>query len=75
MNEILIHKCFIHNNAMQVKEAINIIWQKDSLDDNDIQAVKILTDVFQKLWNPVFENQKMFPLLYGISDDINQENH
>lgn len=60
-NEINIHKCFFESNAIHVKKAMKEILKGDSLNDGDIQAVKILADVYDNLSNPVRENEKLYP--------------
>ena len=46
--------------AEKVKEAIGLITEKDSLSAGDTKAIRILTDVYDILLNPVKENP-VFP--------------
>ena len=53
---ISIHKCFFAEQANKVKLAISEITQKDSLSAVDTKAIRILTDAYDSLTNPVPEN-------------------
>lgn len=51
-NSILIHKYLLLQQATKVKVAMSLMLEKDSLNDTDIQAIKILADVYGVLVNP-----------------------
>ncbi len=50
--EINVHYHFFEIQAIKVKDSIGLITQKDSLNDNDIQAIKTLIEVYKDLSNP-----------------------
>lgn len=52
---ISIHKCFFSYQAGQVKEAMRCLIQKNSLNAEDIQAMKVLIGVYENLINPTPE--------------------
>lgn len=49
--EISVHRYFFEAQAMEVKKAIERMIKKDSLNDDDIQAVKGLVQVYETLTN------------------------
>lgn len=53
---ITIHKCFFIEQASKVKTVISEILQKESLSAGDTKAIRVLTDVYDSLVNPVPEN-------------------
>lgn len=53
---ITIHKCFFIEQASKVKTVISEILQKKSLSAGDTKAIRVLTDVYDSLVNPVPEN-------------------
>ena len=55
-NEIPVNKGIMKSMAEKVKEAIGFITEKDSLSAGDTKAIRILTDVYDILLNPVKEN-------------------
>lgn len=55
--EISIHKCIFAEQSKKVKEAMAYIIQKDSLSTGDTKAIKLLTEVYEVLINPVRENR------------------
>lgn len=59
-NEIPVNKGIMKSMAEKVKEAIGFITEKDSLSAGDTKAIRILTDVYDILLNPVKENP-VFP--------------
>lgn len=59
-NEIPVNKGIMKAMAEKVKEAIGLITEKDSLSAGDTKAIRILTDVYDILLNPVKENP-VFP--------------
>lgn len=44
-----VHRCFFENHAMEVKNVIGLITKRDSLSDDDLQAVRVLTDLYKDL--------------------------
>lgn len=68
-NEIPVNKGIVKTMAKKVKEAIGFITEKDSLSDGDTKAIRVLTDVYDILLNPVKEN----PVFYhrGVATDCN----
>ena len=55
-NEIPVNKGIMKSMAEKVKEAIGFITEKDSLSAGDTKAIRILTDVYDILLNPVKKN-------------------
>jgi len=53
---VAVHECFFMEQAKRVKSAISEILQKDSLSVADTKAIRVLTDVYDSLTNPVLEN-------------------
>lgn len=46
---VSIHRCFFENHAAEVKDVIGLITKRDSLSDDDLQAVRVLTDLYEDL--------------------------
>jgi len=46
---VSVHRCFFENHAMKVKNVIGLITKRDSLSDDDLQAVKVLMDLYKEL--------------------------
>lgn len=63
--EITIHKCILENQASKVLSAISMLTEKDSLNGKDIQAIKILTEVYGSLINPIQEMSKLYQANYN----------
>lgn len=51
--QVSIHRAFFENQADRVKKAISLITDgEDRLTNNQIQAVKILTETYDWFFNP-----------------------
>lgn len=46
---VSVHRCFFENHAMKVKNVIGLITKRDSLSDDDLQAVRVLMDLYSDL--------------------------
>ena len=46
---VSVHRCFFENNAARVKNVIGLMTKRDSLSDDDLQAVRVLTDLYEDL--------------------------
>ncbi len=58
---ITVHECFLTEQAGRVKTVILEISKKDSLSASDTKAIRVLTDVYDSLVNPVPENYAHHP--------------
>ena len=59
-NQIVVHKDLFREQAKKIKESINDITKKDSLSNEDTQAIRILTEVYDVLANPEEENREKY---------------
>ena len=66
-NEIPVNKGIVKTMAEKVKEAIGFITEKDSLSAGDTKDIRVLTDVYDILLNPVKEN----PVFHQEADKSN----
>lgn len=55
-NEVSVNKGVLDATAGMVKSVIKFITEKDSLSVGDTEAIRILTNVYDILFNPVKEN-------------------
>ena len=55
-NEVSVNKGVLDATAGMVKSVIKFITEKDSLSVGDTEAIRILTNVYDILSNPVKEN-------------------
>lgn len=55
-NEISVNRGILEATAKKVKSAIGLIAEKDSLSAGDTKAIRVLTDAYDILVNPVKEN-------------------
>lgn len=46
---VSVHRCFFENHAVEVKNVIGLMTKRDSLSDDDLQAVRILTGLYEEL--------------------------
>lgn len=46
---VSVHRCFFENHAAEVKNVIGLITKRDSLSGDDLQAVRVLTDLYEDL--------------------------
>ena len=58
--EISIHKCILEHQAKKVLSAINMLTEKDSLNNRDIQAIQTLMEVYRSLVNPIQEMSRLY---------------
>lgn len=69
-NCISVHKCIFSEQARKVLEAINSISDSNSLSACDTKAIRLLTEVYDVLANPVQENDE---LLQGVGNSGRSE--
>lgn len=46
---VSVHRCFFENHAVEVKNVIGLMTKRDSLSADDLQAVRILTGLYEEL--------------------------
>lgn len=54
------HYMLFQNNANEIKKAISLICQNESLSVGDTQAIRILTNVYEVLANPTQEMKRHY---------------
>lgn len=63
--DVSVHRCFFIKHEQKTKEALIILLQKESLDDDDIQAIKILTETLEAMVNPRRENELLLSVIHN----------
>lgn len=58
--DITVHSCFFDHQASKVKQAICLLVQNNGLNASDIQAIRVLTDAYEALSNPLEEIQRHY---------------
>lgn len=46
---VSVHRYFFEKHAIEVKNVIGLITKRDSLSDDDLQAIRVLTDLYKDL--------------------------
>ena len=60
-----VHICIFDLNAQRIKRAMVLILNKDSLDNNDIQAIREMLGTLEFLLNPSQENGALYQAIYS----------
>lgn len=63
--DVSVHRCLFIKHEQKTKEALIILLQKESLDDDDIQAIKILTETLEAMVNPRRENELLLSVIHN----------
>ena len=66
--DVSVHRCFFIKHEQKAKEALIILLQKESLDNYDIQAIKILTEMLEAMVNPLRENNVLLSVIHNNDD-------
>ena len=62
---VSVHRCFFIKHEQKAKEALMILLNKESLNDDDIQAIKVLTEILEAMVNPLQENDILLSVIRG----------